>query len=601
MGDHMSASLAASRRGVLRGLGGGALLAASGGAVAQDLTERSTGSAGPSPFLGSPERREDFAAAARVEAEQPAAVTPPASVIALNRLAFGPRPGELAEFDAMGSSDAERLQNWVDWQLDPAGIDDSALAARLSPANGFLTLHKTITELWADHVLNSGSDYNLRMRPIAETERATFVRAMYSRRQLFEVLAGFWHDHFNVYGWDYTAGPMFVHYDRDVIRAHALGNFRQMLEAVAKSPSMLYYLDNYTSTNGGPNENYARELLELHTLGAENYYGVISPFLVPQDPQGIPLGYVDVDVYEASRCFTGWTLKNGHWQYPADNDGTFVYRAAWHDRFNKFFVGLYLVPDQPAMKDGHDVFDRLASHGGTAHFVAKKLCRRLVGDNPPEALVQSAAGVFRANVAAPDQLKQVVRHIVLASSLLSTWGQKTKRPFEAVVGALRGGGAELTLRVGHALSDSFGWRFQMTGHRPHYWPAPNGYPDLGTAWQGTSSLAMTWKMLDWLVEMKDGSAFPMDVLAQTLAAFPQASQRPAAGLVDFWLGRMLGYQPDSTQRQRMVAFLAQNGAPTDPIDLTTDAWSSQPRNHYNQSRLRTTVSMILLSPEFLRR
>ncbi len=598
MDEGMSEAPASGRRGFFHGLGAGAVLAAAG---ASEVGAQSAATGEPTslPYLGSPERRADFAAA--LEAEGSAAVTPPAAVIVLNRLAFGPRPGDLAAFGAMGNTDAQRLQNWVDWQLDPDSIDDSALAARLSPGNGFVTLDKTITELWTDHVLNSGTDYSLRMRPIAETERAAFVRAMYSRRQLFEVLVGFWHDHFNVFGWDYSAGPMFVQYDRDVIRDHALGNFRQMLEEVAKSPSMLYYLDNYTSTNAGPNENYARELLELHTLGAENYYGVISPFLVPRDGQGVPLGYVDVDVYEASRCFTGWTLRNGHWQYPAENDGTFVYRAAWHDRFNKFFVGLYLVPDQPAMKDGHDVFDRLASHAGTAHFVAKKLCRRLVGDSPPEALVQSAADVFRANVSAPDQIKQVVRHIVLSGSLLSTWGQKSKRPFDAVVSALRAGNADLTLRLGHSLSDTFMWRFQMTGHRPHYWPAPNGYPDVAAAWRGTSSLAMTWKMLDWVVEMKDGTAWPLDVLGQTVAALPQASQRTAANLADLWITRLLGYQPDPQQRQRIMAFMAQNGAATDPIDLTTDAWSSQPKNHYNQSRLRTMASMVLLTPEFLRR
>ena len=246
---------------------------------------------------------------------------PPLSVIALNRIAFGPRPGDLAAFQALGGNDDARLTAFVDQQLDPASIDDSELDAALV-AGGFTTLGKTLQQLWTDHHLND-ANYDEHVQPLRETISATWLRARYSRRQLVEVLADFWHNHFNVFAWEYRLTPLFVHYDRDVIRANALGNFRTLLGAVASSSTMLYYLDNYTSSVAGPNENFSRELFELHTLGAENYLGVMQQFEVPLDGDGFPLGYVDNDVFETTRCFTGWTVDDEG----LGNTGGFAYRA----------------------------------------------------------------------------------------------------------------------------------------------------------------------------------------------------------------------------------------------------------------------------------
>lgn len=607
MRNSVRAGTAWRRRSFLGGLGGGAALL---GAAAQTFATPQAGDMqdGVVPALRDPDRAAEWAEAERAEAM--ASVTPPAAVIALNRMAFGARPGDFEAFNALGSTDTARLQAYVYQQLDPSAIDNSDLVARLTPANGYTTLGKSLSQLWTDHVLGSvglPDEYAVRMRAIAETERAAFVRAIYSRAQLVEVLADFWHNHFNVYGWDYSAGPVFVHYDRDVIRANVLGNFRQMLEAVARSTSMLYYLDNYTSSDAGPNENFARELLELHTLGAENYRGVVPQSSVPRDGENIPIGYVDEDVYEAARCFTGWTVRNGHWQLPGGtpNDGTFYYFDDWHDRFQKNFLGL-LIGSGGGEVDGEVVLDRLASHPGTARHIARKLCRRLVADNPPQTLVDYVAQVFRDNWQAPNQLATVTAAIVTSPDFLNSWGQKTKRPFEAVVSALRAGNVDLNLRVGHSLSDTFMWRFGMTGQRPFYWPAPNGYPDMGTAWQGTSSLAMTWKMLDYLVEMNEAGVYPIDVQGQTLAAFPLAPARTAANLAGYWLARILGNAPETALRQKVVAFMAQNGdANTYPIVLEGTAgeeWhQSDLKRHYNRSRLRTMVGMVLLTPEFLRR
>jgi len=226
------------------------------------------------------------------------------------------------------------------------------------------------------------------------------------------VLVDFWHNHFNVYGWDYWVGPVFVHYDRDVIRPNVLGNFRDMLEGVATSTGMLFYLDNYINSRAGPNENWARELLELHTLGAENYRGVSRQSEVPGYDEGVPIGYVDDDIFETTRSFTGWRIDYSSWEQGIGQSGKFLYYDPWHDRFQKMVLGKFLPVDQHPMKDGRDVLDSAAEHPGTAHFIAKKLCKRLISDNPSETVIQAAADVFLAQKDAPDQLKQVVQTVL---------------------------------------------------------------------------------------------------------------------------------------------------------------------------------------------
>ena len=166
----------------------------------------------------------------------------------------------------------------------------------------------------------------------------------HSERQLVQVLSDFWFNHFNVFPEDVLVRSVFSHYEQDVIRAHVLGNFREMLEAVATSPAMLFYLDNVASRNSGPNENFSRELFELHTLGSENYLGVGLQREVPQDEAGNPIGYVDADVFEATRCFTGWSFD--------DDVGAFLYRSDWNDRFQKNVLGRFFPQDQPPLQDG---------------------------------------------------------------------------------------------------------------------------------------------------------------------------------------------------------------------------------------------------------
>lgn len=499
---------------------------------------------------------------------------PPLGVIAMNRMAYGPRPGDLDAFAALGSTDDARLDAYVEQQLDPQSIDDSALEARLVGA-GFVTLDLSLERLWSEYFRKQMGERNGSM-PMIETERAAFLRAIYSERQLVEVLADFWHNHFNVDGWTYLISSVFVHHDREVIRGHMLGNYREMLEAVTTSTAMLYYLDNYTNSRAGPNENWARELLELHTLGAEHYRGVARQSEVPRDAEGLPVGYVDDDVYEATRCFTGWTFGE---------DGLFAYRDDWHDRFQKTVLGKYLPADQDALRDGRDVLDLVADHPGTAVYVCRKLCRRLISDTPPEAVVQSAAEVFRQQRQAADQLAQVVGHILRSEAFRTTWGEKIKRPFEAIVSAMRATGAEWTLSLDEEKSSNFIWLYDQIGQPLYNWLTPDGYPDTKEDWLGTTSLVMRWRMVNWLLEVKDGEVFRTDVLSQT-----PAEVRSPVALADFWINRLLGHAMSTEGWEEVVDFMAQGRNPE--FDLPLDGDTAV------QERLRSMVGLILMSPEF---
>ncbi|MEJ1098594.1 MULTISPECIES: DUF1800 domain-containing protein [unclassified Pseudoxanthomonas] len=524
---------------------------------------------------------------------------PPFAVQALNHLSYGATPTTIAEFNALGSTDRQRLANYVDWQLDWDNISDAAVESRLTSA-GYTTLGKSLTQLWADHIV-ADPENAVRMRPATEVQRAAYVRAVYSRRQLREVLVNFWHDHFNVLANEFNTGPVYAHYARDVIRANAKGNFRAMLEAVAKSTAMLYYLDNLNNSRSGPNENFARELLELHTFGAENYLGFTDPFQVPPSPEdpNYPIGYTDIDVYETSAAFTGWSAKNGHWEFPTENDGTFVYRQSWHDAGPKFLLGMLIYPEQPAMKDGRDVLDRLASHPRVAKFICKKLIRRFISDTPSQPLIDSAAAVFRANWQSANQIELTLRHILNSDDLFYSWGRKKRRPFEATVAAMRVLGHDWTLRPGHAKSDEFMWRAGFTGHLPYNWAAPNGFPDTGIAWSGSNSYAMTWKLLNWLTETTDADVPLSPILATSRSG---VASWTANNLVTFWCQRILGYQPEATRKQVLVNFMAQNGDPNSYVILDNDVWQqSDLKRHYNHQRLRSVVSLILMSPEFLSR
>lgn len=564
--------------------------------------------------------------------EPDALTTPPAAVRWLTRGTFGFTQADLAAFNALGANDDARWTAWLGKQLDPATIADGNCDNRIAGA-AFTTLGKTPAQLWADHHAVTDNYFN-RMLPVSESECATLIRQVYSQRQLFEVTADFWHDHFSVFGWDYDGGPMFPAFDRDAIRPNVFGNFRAMLQAVCQSASMMYMLDLYSSFTGHPNENYARELMELHTLGAENYRGIVDeadddpslPTYLDWEGKVERLQYVDDDVYEAARVLTGWTISGAHWRVPPDGahpGGTFEYVQSLHDAGIKRVLHRQFAAGG-GQGDGTKLFDMLSQHPGTAHFVAGKLCRRFVGDNASATLVQQAADLFHAQWQAPDQIKQVLSLILQSSEFKNGWGNKMKRPALSAVSALRALAADFTPRPDNTsawtTSEEFISRLQAAGHRLFYWPAPNGYPDDQIAWSSTGSLGMTLKLLPRLLEMHQtngsiSSPFIADVQTQTLTKFPNDNDRTAANIIGYWCDRILGYRPTQTYNVA-VDFFRQEAAATAKLDIVSDAtddngvpqhtgkWhltTGQLSQHYTIARLRVAIGLILCSPEFLRR
>ncbi len=513
----------------------------------------------------------------------------PLEVIALNRLAFGPRPGDYAKFRARsGDSVQAKLYTYLEEQLYPERIPDPDCDGRLAQ---FSTLDKTYDQLWNDHVVEAqklpdadGVKWQRIYQPTSEARAATLLRAVYSERQLLEVMTDFWHNHFNSNpDRDGIIAATWVDYD-NLMRQYAFGNFRELLIAVAKHPAMLLYLDTASNTRSGPNENYARELFELHTLGAENYLGVGRQKSVKTTPDGLPVGYVDDDVYEASRAFTGWRL-NDNLEYPKNDEdinasGSFLVRSAAHDRFQKNVLGHFLPPDQAPAQDGLDVLETLANHPGTARHIARKLCRRLISDNPPESVVQAAAQVFLEQKNAPDQVRQVVRNIVRSSEFLQTWGEKIKRPLEASVAMLRAVKADIK------KTDAAIWVSTNMQNQPLFGRIPpDGYPDTRTDWSGTSSLLMRWRMAQSLcwggIEETHSN-----LLEQT-----PASVKSCLDMAQFWLARVLGSSQGTGSSPSSKAQIV-----ADFVSWGLDIRAEIPADQRND-RVNALVSLVLMVPE----
>lgn len=501
---------------------------------------------------------------------------PKLSVIVLTRLGFGPAPEDIAAFENMGVTDDERLNNWADKQLNPESVADSDCDARIQEA-GFVTPGKTLKQAWIEH--RHSSDYWWRILPVMELERLNFLRAAHSKKQLFEVLVDFWHNHFNVYGWDGYIASVFMNWDEEVIRKHALGNFREMIEAATKHPAMLYYLDNYTNTASGFNENFARELFELHSMGAENYFGVIPRDEVPTFSDGTPRGYVDADVYDAAECFTGWTINQTS---ESDGYGGFAFVSDNHSKGEKRVLK-QVIDAFGGESDGQTVLDLVANHPGTARYIARKLCRRLITDNPPETLVAEIAEVFMANRDQPDQLKRVVRAVILSDAFRNTFGEKVKRPFEQAVSAFRATGADWNWKMDSKDADRILDYLENAGQGLFRHPTPDGYSDFKEDWLSTNPVMSMWRFMIQAIEESENDVRHLHIEDST-----PAHLRSAVDLVDYWIDRILGRPMPEGEREALIDFLANGRSET--MDTLWDSDSEVGR------RLRYVVALILMSP-----
>jgi uncharacterized protein (DUF1800 family) len=383
----------------------------------------------------------------------------------ISRAGFGPWPGDFDLVRGMGT-DA-----WIEAQLEPESIDDRLCDLR---ARRFETLD-----------LEPGTCYEFK-KPVLRDEliRHRLVRATYSKRQLYEVMVEFWSEHFNIYLEKGDCIYLKAADERQVIRAHAMGRFKDLVRASATSPAMLVYLDGKenkkASPDDKPNENYARELLELHTLGVNG-------------------GYSQSDVSEVARCLTGWRLRT-KWRR-----GTVYFDPALHDSGSKTVLGR-LISGGTGEEELDAVIDITCSHPSTARHIATKLVRRFVSDDAPAALVDRVAGEFAAT---GGDIKPMLRMILRSDEFKAARGARFKRPFRYVVSALRAVGADT---YGH--EPLIGYLGRM-GNAPFEHPAPDGYPDKVEPWLGT--LLWRWNFALALGANKiEPAAVSIDRLAEAL-------------------------------------------------------------------------------------
>jgi uncharacterized protein (DUF1800 family) len=532
--------------------------------------------------------------------------------LVLSKMAFGPSPDDVAHIESLPGNTQAKVLAYIDEQLDYESIDDSATNGLLNGSNGFTTMNKSRQQLYQDHVRRpdgSPIEWEDHIRPGRETSAATFIRAINSKRQLFETMTDFWHNHFSVYIDGDGIPGMFTHYDRDVIRAHSLGNFYNMLYAVTRSTSMMMYLGNALNNVTAPNENFARELLELHTLGAENYYGHMNWQDVPTDGQGRRMGYVERDVYYMARLLTGWSYDGAHWSDDEGGhapNGKFLFREDWHyDGISRILGDYYEYnPDFP-LSDARSVIRMLAHHPNTNKFLAKKLCRRFISDHPSQSIVDQVADSLYQNRTQPDQIKQAMEVLLKSNEFLSTWGEKVKRPFEKVVSVMRQIGFSYTFNPIQSYTNTHRWVFSDSGGFPFSWTSPNGYPDTKPHWLGSSTQMMTWRYIQWFCKERDDNDEPYNsIKAQTEAEFPNPNDITANNLVNFWYERLCGITPDSHTQDRLAHFMSlthsddgnTNGNPqgrNEPIDINDNGWPG-----YNEERLYALVATICMTSEF---
>jgi uncharacterized protein (DUF1800 family) len=450
----------------------------------------------------------------------------------LNRAGFGPRPGEVEKVKQRG------IQRYLEAQLRPFGIDDSSTESKLESLETLKLssadlirnyprpkqnreIREGIVEEGQAPAVPSGREERRELRAgnlngprrvISELSQAKLLRAVYSDRQLYEVMVDFWTNHFNVFAAKGANKWLTTGYDRDVIRPHAMGKFKDLLVATAKSPAMLFYLDNWMSKDPnetfelsvfhgmrrnqrlrlrkgpgegsrirrsdrvmdeedepnfnkkvgetrkqkrGLNENYARELMELHTLGVDG-------------------GYTQKDITEVARCFTGWTIAR-----PAQG-GEFFFAKFLHDPGEKLVLG-HKIPAGGGIRDGQRVLEILADHSSTAKFIATKLARRFVADEPPVSLVNRVAEVFRQTDGdVPAMLRSIFTSAEFNSS--AAYGAKIKTPFELVVSAIRAVGAETD--GGAPILQTVA----RMGEPLFLCQPPTGYSDTADAWVNTGAL-----------------------------------------------------------------------------------------------------------------
>jgi uncharacterized protein (DUF1800 family) len=570
----------------------------------------------------------------------------------LNRTTFGPRPGDVEMVEKMGG-----IQAYLQEQLHPDTIDDSAVEQQVAQLDMLQMTSAQLLGLYKEERQNAKAKKqeeaksaattatapapadmqqqpaNAALTPqltpnarlgkmlaavrsvsaVGQLQQAKLIRAADSNRQLQEVLVDFWSNHFNIDVKKNLDRVLKVADDREVIRPHILGRFRDLLEASAKSPAMLIYLDNALSSvprtvkmgevrltemardrmmangngalapevpkvgdkKGGINENYGREIMELHTLGVDG-------------------GYTQKDVQEVARCFTGWTVNR--------DTGEFQFRPRMHDNGEKVVLG-HVIPANGGMQDGETVLDILAASPATAHHIALEMCERFVSDDPPPALVDRIAGVFTST---SGDLRAVTEAILTSPEFLSSsdYNTKIKSPLEFAVSAVRATGSTLTTpqaglmekavstmegsgtlgrqqavdRINKRSRQSLNWHIYDLGEPLFGCAPPTGYAEDSRMWVSPGALI---ERLNFALALTEQKVSDVKFDAQSLFAGIDLDQPDV--VLDHAVDTLLqGRVSDATRK-----VLQQTVVPQDGADKTV-----------NPNKL---VALIIGSPEFQRK
>ncbi len=521
---------------------------------------------------------------------------------ALNRITFGARAQDIARVRTMGWS------AWVDDQLNPPAGDEPDLAAHINQLAmrikyagqapfgnipGWQPLDQTrpLTYLKLDNAglwdIARRSDVSLapneRYRIQQEMNAVTWVRNVHSRYQIREFMSDFWNNHFTIGRQECIYGTASLPlYDTQVIRPRVFGSFRDLLGAVARSPSMLRFLNNSESTADHPNENYARELLELHTLGAPAYVGITAPAslgTVEVVGRQVAAGFSDQDIVQASRALSGWTLEQGQ---AGPNGilpftGNFIFNPLQHNAQAGMFMGVDLSR-LSGMAQGELILDIVANHPATADFMVRKIARRIFGDAPPEGAILGAKGVWLSTRGRPDQLKQVMRALTVSGmEQMGLPAAKVRRPYERLIAFLRTTDTVINAYDGAWLV------FSSLGDGMFVWATPEGRPDTDAQWQTAAANLETWNTL---LQIMSTPSLRTSLYDQT----PLEYAGSAIQIVEYWVGRMVG------RTLRPAAMQALIDEALTPIGVLA-AYRSAGINNI-ETALRRLTSLIAISPEF---
>jgi uncharacterized protein (DUF1800 family) len=498
----------------------------------------------------------------------------------LSRLTYGPRPGDLERVRAMGVS------AWIDRQLRPETIDDSATEGALAELPA---LHMPITEALRQfprpdprlRAQIAGGEmsrqemlerYPVEKRPARiamELSSAKVVRAVTSERQLEELMVDFWFNHFNVFAGKGDVRWYVAAYEREAIRPYAMGRFPDLVRATAHHPAMLFYLDNWLSARpdfvvpagpnrgrkGGLNENYARELMELHTLGVDG-------------------GYTQRDVTEVARAFTGWTIDR------PQIEGRFIFRPGMHDTGEKIVLG-QRIPAGGGRDDGERVIEILTRHPATARFVATKLVRRFVSDTPPPALVARVAGTYTHT---GGDIPSMLRTIFESPEFFSedAYRAKIKKPFEFVASAVRALGGTTDAQGGMALACASA----EIGEPLYQAQPPTGYADRAEVWVNAGALLAR---MNFALGLASGRYPHVSVELAALVAGAEPSSPPA--VLDRLLASIVADQLTRETRAVLTAQL------TEPQITRLSSDDRGPAN----TDVAKLAALVIGSPEFQRR